>query len=137
MTLLIVRSHPEREGRRKRGNEEVRELRGEPWQRGALRLRNGRKGEAKMELEKMLREMIQQAVDERINDAAVSDVDEFTIMSFEIRKTHLKKLRDYAFTNRLKIKEALDEALAQYLDPIDDSSLMEYPEKPKKTRKRG
>ena len=30
MTLLIVRSHPEREGRRKRGNEEVRELRGEP-----------------------------------------------------------------------------------------------------------
>ena len=91
----------------------------------------------KMELEKMLREMIQQAVDKRINDAAVSDVDEFTTMSFEIRKTHLKKLRDYAFTNRLKIKEALDEVLAQYLDPIDDSSLMEYPEKPKKTRKRG
>ena len=69
--------------------------------------------------------------------AAVSDVDEFTTMSFKIRKTHLKKLRDYAFTNRLEIKEALDEALAQYLDPIDDSSLMEYPEKPKKTRKRG
>lgn len=115
----------------------MRELRGEPWQRGALRLRNVRKGEAKMELEKMLREMIQQAVDERINDAAVSDVDEFTTMSFKIRKTHLKKLRDYAFTNRLEIKEALDEALAQYLDPIDDSELMEYPEKPKKTRKRG
>lgn len=66
-----------------------------------------------------------------------SDVEEFTTMSFKIRKTHLKKLRDYAFTNRLEIKEALDEALAQYLDPIDDSSLMEYPEKPKKTRKRG
>lgn len=69
--------------------------------------------------------------------AAQSDVDEFTTMSFKIRKTHLKKLRDYAFTNRLEIKEALDEALAKYLDPIDDSSLMEYPEKPKKTRKRG
>ena len=96
-----------------------------------------KEGRSKMELEKMLREMIQQAVDERINDAAVSDVDEFTTMSFKIRKTHLKKLRDYAFTNRLEIKEALDEALAQYLDPIDDSSLMEYPEKPKKTIKRG
>lgn len=69
--------------------------------------------------------------------AAVSDVDEFTTMSFKIRKSHLKKLRDYAFTNRLEIKEALDEALAQYLDPIDESELMEYPEKPKKTRKRG
>ena len=66
-----------------------------------------------------------------------SDVEEFTTMSFKIRKTYLKKLRDYAFTHRLEIKEALDEALAQYLDPIDDSSLMEYPEKPKKTRKRG
>lgn len=69
--------------------------------------------------------------------ASVSDVDEFTTMSFKVRKSHLKKLRDYAFTNRLEIKEALDEALAQYLDPIDESELMEYPEKPKKTRKRG
>ena len=65
-----------------------------------------------------------------------SDVEEFTTMSFKIRKTYLKKLRDYAFTNRLEIKEALDEALAQYLDPIDESTLMEYPEKPKKTRKK-
>ena len=68
--------------------------------------------------------------------AATSDVEEFTTMSFTIRKTYLKKLRDYAFTNRLEIKEALDEALAQYLDPIDESTLMEYPEKPKKTRKK-
>ena len=68
--------------------------------------------------------------------AATSDVEEFTTMSFKIRKTYLKKLRDYAFTNRLEIKEALDEALAQYLDPIDESTLMEYPEKPKKTRKK-
>ena len=136
MTLLIVRSHPERERRRK---EEMRKCEncGANLAAGSAATEKWKEGRSKMKLEKMLREMIQQAVDERINDAAVSDVDEFTTMSFEIRKTHLKKLRDYAFTNRLKIKEALDEALAQYLDPIDDSSLMEYPEKPKKTRKRG
>lgn len=69
--------------------------------------------------------------------AAVSDADNFATMSFKIRKTHLKKLRNYAFTNRLEIKEALDEALTQYLNHIDDNELMEYPERPKKTRKRG
>jgi len=69
--------------------------------------------------------------------AAQSDVDDFTTMSFKVRKTHLKKLRDYAFTNRLEIKEALDEILGDFLGSIDDSELMEYPEKPKKTRKRG
>ena len=68
--------------------------------------------------------------------ATVSDTDKFTTMSFKIRKSHLKKLRNYAFTNRLEIKEALDEALAQYLDHINDNELMEYPGKPKKTRKR-
>lgn len=67
--------------------------------------------------------------------AAQSDVDDFTTMSFKIRKTYLKKLRDYAFTNRLEIKEALDEALAQYLNQIDEAELMEYPEKPRKIRK--
>ena len=66
-----------------------------------------------------------------------SDVEEFTTASFKVRKTHLKKLRDYAFTNRLEIKEALDQILGDFLDTIDDSELMEYPEKPKKTRKRG
>ena len=69
--------------------------------------------------------------------AAVTDVDQFTTMSFKIRKKHLKKLRDYAFTNRLEIKEALDEALDQFLEKIDDSDLMECPEKPRKSRKRG
>ena len=66
-----------------------------------------------------------------------SDVDDFTTASFKIRKTHLKKLRDYAFTNRLEQKEALDQILGDFLDSIDESKLMEYPEKPKKTRKRG
>ena len=65
-----------------------------------------------------------------------SDVEEFTTASFKVRKTYLKKLRDYAFTNRLEQKEALDEILAAFLDEIDDSTLMEYPEKPKKTRRK-
>lgn len=69
--------------------------------------------------------------------AAATDADEFKTMSFRVRKTYLKKLRDYAFTNRLEVKEALDEALGQFLSQIDDADLMEYPEKPKKTRKRG
>ena len=69
--------------------------------------------------------------------AAQTDADDFTTASFKVRKTHLKKLRDYAFTNRLEQKEALDQILGDFLDTIDDSSLMEYPEKPKKTRKRG
>ena len=69
--------------------------------------------------------------------AAQSDVDEFTTMSFKIRKTYLKKLRDYAYTNRVEIKYALDEALALLLDKIDDAALMEYPEKTRKPRKRG
>jgi len=67
---------------------------------------------------------------------AVSDVDDFTTGSFKIRKTHLKKLRDYAFTNRLEQKEALDYILGEFLDQIDDSELMEYPEKPRKTRRK-
>ncbi len=61
----------------------------------------------------------------------------FTTMSFKIRKKHLKTLRDYAYTNRLEIKEALDEALETFFSTIDLSALMEYPEKPKKTRNRG
>ena len=69
--------------------------------------------------------------------ASQTDADDFTTASFKVRKTHLKKLRDYAFTNRLEQKEALDQILGDFLDQIDDSELMEYPEKPKKTRKRG
>lgn len=68
--------------------------------------------------------------------AAQSDVDDFTTASFKVRKEYLKKLRDYAFTNRLEQKEALDQILGAFLDQIDDSELMEYPEKPKKTRRK-
>lgn len=69
--------------------------------------------------------------------ASQTAADDFTTASFKIRKTYLKKLRDYAFTNRLEQKEALDQILGDFLATIDDSALMEYPEKPKKTRKRG
>lgn len=61
----------------------------------------------------------------------------FTTMSFKIRKKHLKTLRDYAYTNRLEIKEALDVALETFFASIDTAALMEYPERPKKTRRRG
>ena len=69
--------------------------------------------------------------------ATQTDADDFATASFKVRKTYLKKLRDYAFTNRLEQKEALDEILGNFLDTIDEADLMEYPEKPKKTRKRG
>lgn len=68
---------------------------------------------------------------------ATSDVDEFTTMSFKVRKAHLKVLRDYAYTNRLEIKEALDQALESFIAAMDTTTLLEYPEKPKKTRNRG
>lgn len=64
-----------------------------------------------------------------------SGTNDFVTMSFKVRKTHLKKLRDYAYTNRLEIKEALDEALDAYLSKIDDSELVEYREKPSKRKK--
>lgn len=66
----------------------------------------------------------------------VSDVEEFTTMSFKVRKTYLKTLRDYAYTNRLEIKEALDEILTDFFSKIDTTQLLDVPEKPKKARKR-
>ena len=63
--------------------------------------------------------------------------EDFTTMSFKIRKTHLKTLRDYAYTNRVEIKEALDTALETFFSTIDTTELLESPEKPKKLRKRG
>ena len=73
---------------------------------------------------------------ENIRASQVTD-DGFTSMTFKIRKSYLKTIRDYAYTNRLEIKETLDEALKQFIDGIDTSKLLEYKEKPKKTRKRG
>jgi len=64
-------------------------------------------------------------------------VDDFITMSFKVRRSHCKTLRNYAYTNRLEIKEALDQILTDFFDSIDLSSLLDFPEKPKKTRKRG
>lgn len=65
------------------------------------------------------------------------ELDEFITMSFKVRRSHCKTLRNYAYTNRLEIKEALDQILTDFFDSIDLSSLLDFPEKPKKTRKRG
>lgn len=64
-------------------------------------------------------------------------VEEFTTMSFKVRKSHLHTLRNYAYTNRLEIKEALDEVLTTFFNSIDTSKLLDFPDRPKKTRKRG
>lgn len=64
-------------------------------------------------------------------------VEEFETMSFRVRKSHIKNLRRYAYTNRLEIKEALDEILTGFFDNIDLSELLDIPDRPKKTRKKG
>lgn len=60
---------------------------------------------------------------------------EWTTATFKVRKTNMKKLRDYAYTERIEIKEALDQALEAFLS--DKTDLLEAPEKPITTRKRG
>ena len=76
-------------------------------------------------------------VEEREELAQIEEPEEFTTMTFKVRKTHLKTLRDYAFTNRLEIKEALDVIFTDFFDRIDKSKLLDFPERPKKSRKRG
>jgi len=68
---------------------------------------------------------------------SLKPVDDFMTMSFKVRKDYVKLLRDYAYTNRLEIKEALDDALKTFFETVDTSSLLEYPEKPRKPRRRG
>ena len=68
----------------------------------------------------------------------IHNVEDFVTMSFKIRKGYLKKLRDYAYTERLSMKDALDNALTAFLDTIKDEDLLESPERPKiPRRKRG
>lgn len=64
-------------------------------------------------------------------------VEEFETMSFRVRKAYVRNLRNYAYTNRLEIKEALDQILTDFFDNIDLSTLLEFPDRPKKIRKRG
>lgn len=59
---------------------------------------------------------------------------EWTTATFKVRREYMKKLRDYAYTERIEIKVALDQALEMFLS--DKTDLLEAPEKPITTRKR-
>lgn len=65
-----------------------------------------------------------------------SDAENFMAMSFKIRKDHLRKLRDYAYTERLTIKDALDNLLADALGRINDDDLLQSPEREKIPRRK-
>ena len=56
-----------------------------------------------------------------------ADADDFQRMTFIVRKEYLKKLRDYAYTERIDVKEALDQALEKFLKNKKD--LLEAPDK--------
>lgn len=45
---------------------------------------------------------------------------DWTRATFIVRKGHLEKLKDYAYTERLTLKEALDKALGAFLDDKND-----------------
>lgn len=70
-------------------------------------------------------------------DETEEKLDDFVTMSFKVRRSHCKTLRDYAYTNRLEIQGALDQILTDFFGNIDLSTLLEAPEKTKKTRKKG
>ena len=63
------------------------------------------------------------------------EYDAFTRMTFIVRKDLLEKLRDYAYTERIDIKDAINQALDSFLS--DKTDLLSAPSKPKQTRKRG
>ena len=62
------------------------------------------------------------------------DTSYFEVMSTLIRKTYKKLLRDYAYTNRLTIKEALDKILCEFFNGIDKDKLIERLEIPSKRK---
>lgn len=63
-------------------------------------------------------------------------LDEYTRMTFIVKKELLDKLRDYAYTERIDLKEAINTALDSFLKNKKD--LLKAPERPKQTRtKRG
>lgn len=64
-----------------------------------------------------------------------ADADDFQRATFIVRKEYLEKLKDYAYTERVDIKEALDQALEKFLKNKKD--LLKAPEKPKQTHKKG
>ena len=62
-------------------------------------------------------------------------LDKYTRMTFIVRKDLLEKLRDYAYTERIDQKEAINQALEHFLKNKKD--LLKAPEKAKQVHKRG
>ena len=56
----------------------------------------------------------------RDNPAQEGLTADWTRATFIVRKGHLEKLKDYAYTERLTLKEALDKALGALLDDKND-----------------
>jgi hypothetical protein len=52
----------------------------------------------------------------------------YVTASFRIRKDILEKLKDYCYTERLTQKQAIEKALSEMLDKIDDAELLKRPE---------
>ena len=75
-------------------------------------------------------------VEEREELAQIEEPEEFTTMTFKVRKSYLHTLRNYAYTNRLEIQGALDQILTDFFGNIDLTTLLEAPEKTKKTRRK-
>ena len=52
--------------------------------------------------------------------------EEWTRATFIIRVDQLEILKDYGYTQRLKMKEVLQEALTQFIEGIDTDSLLKH-----------
>ena len=63
-----------------------------------------------------------------------SQEDDYSRMTFIVRKDLLDKLRDYCYTERISQKVGLERALVAFLEDKDD--LVSHPERPKQVHKR-
>lgn len=52
--------------------------------------------------------------------------EEWTRATFIIKVETLETLKDYAYTERLKMKEVIQEALDQFIEGIDTNSLLKH-----------
>lgn len=59
----------------------------------------------------------------RDNAAQAGLTDEFTRATFILKVEALDALKDYAYTNRITIKDALDEILTKFFDEYDGELL--------------
>lgn len=68
----------------------------------------------------------------QIEESNKTGAEKYITMSFKIKPEYLKLLRDYAYTERVQVKDALEKALEDFFQ--DKTDLMEAPEKPKQIR---